>query len=461
MPYDSTLLKKQATDTRPITIILLSIRQFLAFLLLALLPFHAFTATVGRNFFGESFYLRSILTWKEVLAIAFIGLCFSEIIIKVWPEISIQKIKKYLKIDFLDVTLLGFIALGLLYGVFQETSLGQWANGFRIDVLPFSLVFFARKVHWQKENRIVQGLLIIGFLVSILGILQALIIPEKWLAWLGYAENIITDIPGIGALITGTTKDALQACPPLEHTSQFCRAISTFGGPTRFGTYLLVIIGLYLGLGIRQPLNKAKIRFIMVFFSLIALFLTYSRSVWLGFIGILSIWAWIRWRKKAVIISSISIALVVFLGIFAWNIRSSDQHNNPLKSIIARVSSTQKHFEYMQNGIQVVYANPLGHGLGTAGAASVRYKSFLTENWFLQIFVEMGIMGGILFIVFIMTLLIKLFKAHTPFSLALFLGLIGVSVTGLFTHSFEELATSYTLMLLAGIFTQQTERPSR
>lgn len=422
------------------------IRGVVALLLLALLPFHALVATALGKFLGDFEVLGKLLAWKELLAIAVIGLCAIEVCIKIGPHPTIQKIKKALNIDFLDIILALYIGVGLAFVFTQQTPLSQWAHGVRISILPFALLLVGRKVSWPNAQKLLKTVLIVGLITSIFGISQALILPESWLGWLGYAQNIITDVPGAGPIVTGVTSDALQACPPLEHTSEFCRAISTFGGPTRFGVYLLGIIGLALVIPMRR-----SFRVTLLTFAAFAALLTYSRSVWLGLIALVCVFAWLKLGKKALIMGAASLVLVGVVGVFAWNIRSGSQHENPIKSLLTRVNSTQLHVQYLKNGVQAVEKNPLGYGLGTAGPASVRYTPFLTENWFLQIFVEMGVLGGGLFLIFIGALVRALYKAKTPLSQGLLLGLIGMCVAGLVTHSFEELAASYMVGIVGGV----------
>lgn len=421
-------------------------REVLAALLLALLPFHALMVTVGGKYYSEFKIITLLLAWKELFAIVLITLCIVEIFLEKGIKQVFLSPQKALKLDWLDATLLTYIALAMVIGIFQQTSLGQWVHGMRISVLPFSLLFFSRRVAWLNGAQLVKITLGVGLITSILGILQALVLPEAWLAGLGYAQNIITDVPGVGPLITGTTSDALQACPPLEHISSFCRAISTFGGPTRFGVYMLVILGLAVSL----PMPK-KWRAALIVFPLAAALLTYSRSVWIGVLGLFSLVALIKMGKRAIIVGVTALFVVGAVGFFAISLQGTEQHTNPLKSILTRSGSTSKHYEYMVNGLNQVVAEPLGSGLGTAGPASMRYTLFLTENWFLQIFVEMGIAGGVLFIAFIGLLLLKLYRLKTPLSTSLYLGLGAVCLVGLFTHSFEELAASYTLMILSGV----------
>ena len=75
---------------------------------------------------------------------------------------------------------------------------------------------------------------------------------------------------------------------------------------------------------------------------------------------------------------------------------------------------------------------------------------FVTENWYIQIGVELGVIGFALFIAFIIFLLQALRRNED--SLAPFLGMLGISICALFLHAFEDSAVAYSAFLLATFF---------
>ncbi len=114
---------------------------------------------------------------------------------------------------------------------------------------------------------------------------------------------------------------------------------------------------------------------------------------------------------------------------------------------------------------QMFLEKPFGYGLGTAGPASQIQGSgfqfsesnvdFLPENWYLQILIEQGIIGFIIFLMVIMiigrALWQKMIIEKDPYSIALFSAFLAVVIMGCFTHVFEEAATSYALFFLIGL----------
>jgi len=141
---------------------------------------------------------------------------------------------------------------------------------------------------------------------------------------------------------------------------------------------------------------------------------------------------------------------------------------------------------------KVMVANPFGLGLGSAGPASNRVSDacvylpedgdaswaadrpdlcvflgekqvqpddrecscpFLPENWYLQIGVELGIMGFALFILIIF-FVIRMLRQSKDYSLGegVLLGFVGISIAALFLHAWEDSAVAYTLWVLAATY---------
>jgi hypothetical protein len=135
-----------------------------------------------------------------------------------------------------------------------------------------------------------------------------------------------------------------------------------------------------------------------------------------------------------------------------------------------------------------IVRHPLGLGLGSAGPASNRTSDacvflsadgdaswaeghpelcvflgetqvlpldrvctcpFLTENWYLQIGVEMGIAGFLLFFLLIICILLQLArKKNVLLHYSTFFAFLGVSIAALFLHAWEDSAVAYTLWIL-------------
>ncbi|MBI2638235.1 O-antigen ligase family protein [Candidatus Peregrinibacteria bacterium] len=411
-------------------------RWWLLFILIIAAPFHAFLITWLKDAVPETGLITAISAWREIFVV----------LISIIVALEILLYYK-LRLDWLDWLIIAYALLGMVFFFFQENKM-QWLWGMRFNIMPFLFYVFVRHVHWEKRGRLIIAALISGAVVVILGLLHALVLPQNFLTNFGYSTYQGQFQPDI----------ALSACQYLEHTERFCRAISTFGGPTRYGTYLLLLAGLLLPFLVHKTrgLVAATVLFAL---TLVSIVLTYSRSIWIG-TGVAALVGFFAFIPRKVKWKIFLAGIVLFLlGIFGWKllgIWDGKPHEFPppiLKTIFVRESSTNEHWLLMKDAWETSLEKPLGIGLGATGPASVRFSKFLTENWYLQISVEMGIVGGLLFVFFLIGLLRKLFLAHRNWSRrGLFLSLLAISVAGLFTHSFEEITTILLLMAFAGIF---------
>jgi len=184
-------------------------------------------------------------------------------------------------------------------------------------------------------------------------------------------------------------------------------------------------------------------------------------------------------------------------------------------SVILRFSSSRGHLEKPLEAVQLMAEHPFGLGLGAAGPASNRLSEpcvflgsdgdpswaedrpelcvflgdtqvqpplpsgelrpagqpagracdcpLLTENWYLQIGVELGWIGFILFLLLTLLILKKLRVSDCWFlicsepetrneeseiRLAIFLSFLALSIGSLFLHAWEDSAVAYSLWLL-------------
>lgn len=428
-------------------------RGILLLILVGLSPFHAFLITWLKSATGKSSIIEGFSAWREMV-IVLIGICIViELIYK----------KKVPQVKAVDLFIMGYVLLAFLWLPFQtgaardnlsKGGFTQWALGFRFDVIPLLFYLMAKQVEWKRYD-IVKALIISGLIVMIFGILHATILPRDFLTHFGYSTSqgeLQPDSP-------------ISGCQYLEHTDRVCRATSTFGGPTRYGSYLLLLLGMGLALFGAFKGHTTK-RLLIAGFVLLALgniFLTYSRSIWVATLGMIFLFGllhlkekkWIPWNKKTAVVSGIITLLLVTAGVFSYQYLQRNQNGPAIpqffKSLFVRTNSTLAHFSFMEAGIKKVQENPMGTGLGTAGPASARFEKFLTENWYLQIAVEMGVMGGLLFIAICFLLITHVSTQGSWYAKGILLSFVGVCIAGLFTHSFEETTTALLLFGLLGM----------
>lgn len=374
--------------------------------------------------------------WREAFVLALCIVAAIEIIVH----------KKKIKFDLLDWCIIAFTGLALVWAPFEWSNKMQWLLGVRFDVMPLVLFLCVRHVPWEKVNRIRAAAVVTGTVVVIFGLLLLFVLPKDFLMHFGYSNyqgEYRPDIP-------------IAGCQYLESTDAVCRAISTFGAPTRYGTYLLLLLGLITPLfSYRNKLQPyAAVLGILVAGSIVA---TYSRSIWLGALAMGVGWVMLEleWKERMRIFIIIAIGLLVAGSSLAWQL--SHNGNSLLKTIFIRNISTEQHLAMGREGLHKALSHPLGMGLGTSGPATIYTQKSLTENWYLQIAIELGVLGLGLFLA-IHFLLCKhlLSDEHDWRKKGLFLSFLGIAVAGLLTHSFEETTTVIILYGLAGVYLNAT-----
>jgi hypothetical protein len=207
------------------------------------------------------------------------------------------------------------------------------------------------------------------------------------------------------------------------------------------------------------------------------MFMTLSRSALLaaGVIVVVMLWRQLP-KKKFFQFAGVLLGLSFVLSIFAYFFASD---------VIIRKASTRDHISRPMEAIRLIIQHPLGMGLGTAGPASNRVSDtcvhltegadatwaqahpnlcvfvggaqvqpvdgacscpLLPENWYLQMGVEMGVLGFILFVALTIFILKKLPK-NNP----VFLAFLGIAIAALFLHAWEDAAVAYSIWILMAV----------
>lgn len=443
-----------------------SARWWLLAVLIAFAPFHAFLATWLK--------IPGLSVWREAFVLLIIALIFVEF----FSARPSTRLKLY-ALDWFILALLLPSFFWLLMELLSEKdrAVAAWALGFRYDVLPWIFLFFLRRVEWAFPEKLIKIFFGSAAVVLIFGLAHALVLPKDFLTHFGYSNYQGEFVTALG----------VPACQFLEHTGRFCRAISTFGGPTRYGTYLLLVVGMliYRGMGNgKWKMENVHIKWqmVLVFLGLINILLTFSRSIWIGLFAMGSFAFYFKLvlrsepakpdsslglaaplcgarRLFSMFATTIALLFVGFLGLQIFGSTGEQEKNWPppiLKTIFVRESSTDAHAALLKKGLRVAAENPLGIGLGKVGPASVRYgEKFLTENWYLQIAIEMGWLGLLIFLGMLAAISRELLQTGKT---GLFLALLGISVAALFTHAFEETTTVLLFAALAGTIPERYTR---
>lgn len=417
--------------------------------------------------------LSQFALWKEGLLGLILLLAFIELL----------QTRKWWKVDMVDILILLLLVLGFGVSIFNaQFSMLNVVFGFRYDFIPLIAFGILRRVEWsdlwlQKSKSV---LLVVGSIIAGYGIISFFLSAE-FFQWLGYSNLHSLYIPN-GPL----------APFQLIGETGLRRIQSTMSGPNQLGLWLLIPLAIVASsLKLQASSKKKNVQLVSCSLCLVlALFLTFSRAAWIGafVLSVITLSPVVaRMPRKVMVSLSAAIVVLAVAAVTAF------------PSVILRFSSTKGHIEGPIQAVQKMIAHPLGLGLGTAGPASNRVSDacvllnegddpawahahpnlcvfvgdtqvqpidrycscpFLPENWYLQIGVEMGWAGLVLYLTLMGVVFYRLRsvagwqvgRLHVqhiqPATCNICLSFVALSTAALFLHAFEDSATAYTLWLL-------------
>ena len=435
------------------------LREILALILIALLPFHALLVTAGTLLlFGPNHAPWPMLAlWKEALLGVVLLLAAGE-----WLRSS----KAFWQsIDLLDMLITAFVAVS----VFATFTVGHrdpplFALGMRYDVIPLVSFVILRRVPWSPVvlRRALTLVFRVGIIIALYGLLT-LLLPDAWFRTLGYSLLHSLYVPD-GPIAAFQYVGGLGV-PRIQ---------SVMSGPNQLGLWLLLPWTIVCIRALKSDSLRPAVSFPLLIIGA-ALLATFSRSAWVAgaVIAIVCLWHTRRGSPmRAAGISAIGIGVIIAVVGIAVQ-----------PELVLRAASSRDHLTRPLAAVQSIVAHPLGQGLGAAGPASNRVRDvcvflkegddalwaqvhpqlcvfvggvqiqpsdrtcacpFLPENWYLQIGVEAGIIGMILFLWLTGATIIALRRRSMTF----FLAFLGVSIAALFLHAWEDSALAYAVWVL-------------
>jgi len=128
------------------------------------------------------------------------------------------------------------------------------------------------------------------------------------------------------------------------------------------------------------------------------------------------------------------------------------------RSLAADDPSRQAHEQGLIDGVRTLVAAPLGLGLGTGAVVGARFGSQQvgSENSYLQVGNELGILGMLVFIALLVAVVRRLRRARAPdgdatLTLGVRTAFVGLALAGFFLHVWNDAALAWTLWALAGL----------
>lgn len=344
--------------------------------------------------------------------------------------------KKITDTHLLQLLSLVLIIFGIISAVFISPSIRRGFEGFRFTILPVLFFVIAMLFSFtnQERHKLIKIYLIVSSIVAFWAIIERFL-PEKYWNTAGLIN------PGV---IFGWG---------WHGAGGFVQSASFLGGPNQLASYLLPALFIVL-YKLQKSLNgKALARNLyLVLFSILflSIVLTYSRSAIIGMIVGLLVWFIYFSREKFLIysvitLSVLSIALIWILSPqngFANTVTHGGQTGH-------QTALVETMIELKNRTLQKPAELFLGSGLGTAGPLVIKYgNGFISESWYLQLALEIGLFGLAVWLWFMVSILKKLWGDKER---GLFLSLLSVSIAAIFLHTWaDNPAISYSLFILLG-----------
>lgn len=413
------------------------------FLLLFLL-YHVLVTVLWFGIFQGNFPQIPALARDWLWMVLLIGYFFT----------SLSTFKSYRRqrkqLRYLFFTLLG---ISVFFSYIQEKTIYDmfvWFKyGFHYIFLFLSATFlghvFAKpdtKQHTLERDEKVYGFLrfFVWTLVSVVVIWffwqwAKLIFPDFFF-WLGY----------------GPLNDFFfWVHPPIYYLTGFWGTLRwqwIFAGPNNYGYFLVVFLPLIISY-FKFSLNSWKDIFIkkqnlislfVYFLRFGAIVLTLSRSALLGTIVVLFLMNIHRWKRHWKI--SIAIIGIGIIGIFGLS--------------FLKESSTLAHITAKFSSIWYVLSKPLWYGLWSSWPAIHHNGNILPENYFIQLLIDIWIIG---FLIFVWWYIVCRKKIKKMFHGELFgsyirafaIGWIALLIMWIFLHVFEDSMVNYTFFTFFGV----------
>lgn len=414
---------------------------------LFLLPFHALLVTwmsmlAGSTADSVPVTAKLFASWKEGVLVVLMGIAA----IRWWKDSEWK-----FQVHWTDATILSLPILGFLLQGIHHVGWGQWLLGMITDFRFFAFYLVVRTLKWDTVwiKRMLWTIGISTGFAIIWGFILRFA-PADLLLHFGYSPYISSYMPN----------KPLPIYHIVEGSNEI-RLASTLAGPNQLGSFLLIPFALLLAafrycrrFWLVGNKDLCSLPFLGLIAISIPLFWTYSRSAWLGAAVIIALYLFSILPNLKTRLITIGIGGIVTIAAFGAILFT---HPAFIADNLLRAGSTSEHAQLSIEGAKFVATHPLGIGLGAAGPVSQRYavwpdKGFISENWYLQIFEELGWLGGIIFLILFCGIVWELWKRKADsIALGASLSLIGIGIAALFLHTWADASTAIVAWGVAGV----------
>ncbi len=382
-------------------------------LLLVLLPFNNILKTIFFYNGGDSIFSF----WKEI---AIIILFFRTYLIK--SEKQVGYIKNRLINTYIFIVFYFFIFFVIGAGIFGTSMAFRTFRN--VAFLPILLFIFPNlTLDNIFKKKFLMSLIFSATLMGVFGVLEChLGFREAIRGYMGQIEEIGSD----GTIYYNTTNLKIMG---------FDRMAGLMGTPNDFGNYMALSASMIYIFLKRKIIEYKHNKFLWLSFIFIILCLieSFCRTAFVMFLLILILTEYKAKKnivKNLIVISVISFFLVLiasFVNDSVYEIFSATFSGNE--------ASAADRGSNFKRGIDFLFANPFGYGLGST-ENSVKNYIFFSESSFLNLGVEAGIFAIILFLFFCKKINTVLYIHHNELSIYSSSVVITNSICFLFANIF-------------------------
>ena len=303
----------------------------------------------------------------------------------------------------LELLLLLVVLIYLLWGLRKRPAefvpqSHHWA------LLLYALVLLGNCFRPEPiEQKVLLGALQLSLIPFVYYALSAVLIRlpagmNALLLSLAFA-SVVLAIPAFAENLLGLV--SMERCVDFRFEDTMTRATGFLANPIILGSVYQILLLWVLGFYLQFSSNpkKSKIALILLVMMLFVVYISYTRAAWLalGFSCIL-LYFWVKPRRKLIIFIPLLLFFIVIsspTGRMRFTTMAEMKH----RSNATRLECWSRCFEY-------ILERPLvGHGLGrSCGVAPNQNEvenSFYAHNYLLQLWVELGLLGLISFLLFL------------------------------------------------------------
>ena len=312
--------------------------------------------------------------------------------------------------------------------VLAGDDIGRGLEGFRFTLLYLTVFILALSwpIERAKREWAEKAFLLVSILIAGWALFERFLPPDYW-RFLGL-DNF-----GYGNFLAG---------------DNFFRSTSFLEGPNQLGSYLLPAF--FLTLFRFKQIKLVNFAILVSLFAL-AILSSFSRAAIVGLLFSLIIIFLVKSFHNARRLGLFSIGAAGAIAGTGWFYINSAA----FKDFILHGQSQALHLTAMKDSFNYLAAMGIGGqlfggGLGTAGPLAVKYGGgLISESWYLQLLLEIGVIGLVLWLLLVALTLICLYKKK---AMGYFYGFVSLLITASFLHTFaDNPAVSFSLFALVGL----------